>query len=101
MRLLITKGANVAARNNDGITALLWSGCVEIVGMLLDHGADCGAKNNYGDTLLMMSSVRLSHDVAEFWLERGEDINARDMFGWTALMQTVLGGTVWCTRMAV
>ena len=57
--LLLEKGADVNAMDNDGITALMWTtkyGRTEIVKILLERGADVLAVDQYGDTALSMAS---------------------------------------------
>ena len=53
--LLLEKGADVNAKNNDGWTPLHWAsenGHEAIVSLLLEKGADVNAKDNDGETPL-------------------------------------------------
>ncbi len=57
-RLLIKKGADVNAKNNDGETALMLAslnGNFEAANLLIEKGADVNAKSNKGKTALEYS----------------------------------------------
>ena len=118
----IKDGANVNAEDNDGWTALMWAVFyvyTEIVKLLLEHGADVNAKSNNGWTALHLAEghseiVRLlRYHVAkekrrdEYFIElckfgnvgeveeaikEGANINAKDNYGATALMEAANEG---------
>ncbi len=79
---LLAKGADVNAKDESGITALMWaSGHLDVVQALLAEGADVNAKRNDGLTLLMQAS-QLGHlDVVQALIDRGADVNAKDNSG--------------------
>ena len=85
---LINKGANIEAKNHDGIKSLILAssnGCSEVVKLLLEKGADVEAKKNNGYTSLICASEWGYSDVVKVLLEKGADIEARDNNGKTAL----------------
>jgi ankyrin repeat protein len=66
--LLLTRGADVDAKDRDGDTPLhdaAFRGHEKIVGLLLAHGADVGAKNNAGRTPRDEALRRWHKEVAQ------------------------------------
>jgi len=93
--MLLEKGADVNAKNNDGRTALILAsenGRTEIVAMLLEKGADVSAKGDYGYTALIWASLMGRTDIVEMLLEKGADVNAKNNGGRTALHWASHGG---------
>jgi ankyrin repeat protein len=104
VKLLLTKGANVNARSDDG-TALMMAvrwGHAEIVKLLLDAGAQVDAKHRLGYSALMMSAGRSipemnpprgqplpppAAEIMSLLLAKGADANFLGRDGETALMQ--------------
>ena len=87
VRALLAKGANVNARDKDGITALMMAasgGHLDVVRVLLAQGADVNAKVNNAQTggvdwtALSWASGHHPEVVLEL-LDKGADINA----GWS------------------
>jgi ankyrin repeat protein len=74
-KLLLAYGADVDARAESGITALIeaaTAGREEVVGLLLDSGADVGAKTKAGATALCAAARAGNRAVAELLIcERG------------------------------
>ncbi|MDR3427901.1 ankyrin repeat domain-containing protein, partial [Silvimonas sp.] len=59
LRFFVAKGADVNAKQKDGMTALMWAslyGDVDCVKDLISNGADVNAKDNLGETALTDAS---------------------------------------------
>ena len=92
--LLLQHGADVAAANNDGLTALMRAaerGHEAVAQLLLQHGADVAAKND-GLTALMCAAGGGHEAVAQLLLQHGADVAAANNDGVTALMGAAGGG---------
>ena len=96
VELLIAKGADVNARDDNGKTALLEAlnpmhrelekNDKEIAKLLIAKGADVNAKNNNGQTPLMFAANTGCKDIVELLVAKGADLNVRNEFGDTLLM---------------
>jgi ankyrin repeat protein len=85
--LLVARGADVNARMEDGLTALMYAsyyGDRDSVELLLANGAEINARDNLGHTALMGAFGY--RDIVELLLTNGADVNARTNDGVTALM---------------
>ncbi len=69
------RSAFVAARNKDP----------EVLDYLLSHGVDLSAGNDLGYTPLILASVANHPSLVQRYVDRGDDLNARDIDGETAL----------------
>uniref|UniRef100_A0A0G4FKU6 Uncharacterized protein n=1 Tax=Chromera velia CCMP2878 TaxID=1169474 RepID=A0A0G4FKU6_9ALVE len=72
--LLLGRGANVNARNDDQNTPLhvaAHKGQVAVASILLESGADVNARNCYGETPLAVAQEWERHDVASLLVEHG------------------------------
>ena len=97
-RLLLAKGADVNAKNNDGETVLMramleWGRPLppeeqkyNVIPILLGHGADVNAKDKDGWTALMYAANRGYFAMVQTLLAKGADVNAKNNDGRTALM---------------
>lgn len=101
VKLLLDEGARVndkaemviaaGADGATGITALSQAAHSEnlsIVKMLVEHGADIHALSGHGDTILEFATT---NEIAQYFLDRGLDINARDKDGYTLLILSAEG----------
>ena len=94
--LLIEKGADIEAKDDDGINALVYASTYnneEMVKFLLEKGADantvCEIENEHIDispTPLMNAAYRGNTNIINMLLENGADINYTTDYGMTALM---------------
>ncbi len=69
------RAAFVAARNKDP----------EVLDYLLSHGVELSAGNDLGYTPLILASVANHPSLVQRYVDRGDDLNARDADGETAL----------------
>jgi len=92
IRLLISKGADVNAVGNDGITPLLSavvSKTPEIVTLLIEAGADVngkGQKFHDGVTPVMEAVASMNLEMVTMLVEAGADVNAKNIDGLTPLL---------------
>ena len=100
VRACLDAGADVAARDEDGLTPLHLAardGTPEVVTALLDAGADIGANPNewpaHGLTPLHLAAGGGTPGVVAVLLDAGADIRARSGYGWTPLHVAAGGGT--------
>ena len=93
--LLLTKGADVHARDRDMATSLHWAaegGHKGVAGLLLAGDADAGAKDRFGMTPLHRAALWGHKDVVQVLLEGGAQI---DVFAAAALGEmSILSGHV-------
>jgi ankyrin repeat protein len=87
-RLLLDKGSQLEAEDNNGWTPLLYAAgenSVEIFRLLCDHGADVEARRSDGLRPLHRAAYYGQMSIVkELIEERNAEINARDVYG-TAL----------------
>ena len=88
---LLTVGADVNAKNEDGRTALHVAANERVAKLLLAKGADVNARSNNGETPLHIASGDGRKDVAEALLENGADMNAETRAGKTPLHDAAMG----------
>lgn len=84
MRLLIKSGINVHHKNNKGQSCLHWQRyAIDCAELLINAGIDIHSTDNEGQTLLY---DLLDHDVFDYWVNKGCDINHRDYGGKAVLI---------------
>jgi ankyrin repeat protein len=83
---MLAAGANVNAKDERGITPLMytaWVGSVDAMRRLLDRGADPNLSNSSGSTALMLSATEIVK--LRLLKDRGARVNAASARGRTAL----------------
>ncbi len=86
--LLIAKGANVKANNNNGFTALHLAaseGHKEVVELLIANGADVNAGDGGWTPLHGAADGGTSPETVELLIAKGADVNAKAIGGETSL----------------
>jgi ankyrin repeat protein len=102
--LLLEKGADVNAKDQDGGIALMeatfW-GRVKVAELLMSKGAEVNAKNQRGETVLIkaVSSPYLSPELVQTLLDKGADVNAKNNEGQTALLAIAEKGNIQVAQM--
>jgi hypothetical protein len=89
VRLLLSAGARVNAKNSDGMTALMMSSnktSPDIMWTLISAGAKVNRRNEQGFSALMGAVWLDSPAVLQALIDAGAKVNARDDEGKTALM---------------
>jgi len=90
--VLLKAGADVNAKDKDGVTALMLAaqrGETEIVKMLVAEDADVNAKNKDGVSALMLAAQRDNREIVEMLVAEDADVNAKRNDGMTALLLAV------------
>ena len=101
VRALLESGADAAAAQLDGSSALLWASHrddVEIVRLLIEAGADASAGNDLGATPLWAASENGSTAVLRMLLEAGADPNRALLSGETPVMVAARAGSAEVVR---
>eukprot|EP00127_Corallochytrium_limacisporum_P002121 Clim_evm15s108 gene=Clim_evmTU15s108 len=102
--ILLTRGANIHAKDEHGETPLLWAcqeGHVEAAHRLLEHGADIYDSDNLGRTGLHISADRGHTDLVEELLMQGLDMEVTDRIHFTPLHRATIEGRKECAEYLV
>lgn len=78
VQILIDRGADVAATNNVGLTALHFTRNVEVTRTLLQNGAMVDVPMSHGATLLHQASTSGFTEIVELLLDSGAAVDARN-----------------------
>ncbi len=85
--LLLSKGADVNSKTNNGWTALHWAGSMKdkpiVARLLLSNGADVNARTSDGRTPLHIAAKNQAEEVATLLISSGAEVNAKDNEGIT------------------
>ena len=84
--VLLQAGADVNARDEGGLTALMRARSPRMVKLLLAHGAKVNLQTKDGSTALMYSAGSFQTEELNNLLAAGADVNARDNDGKTAFI---------------
>lgn len=85
---LISNGADVNSKNEDGLTPLHVAavrGQLAVVDFLINNGADVNTKTKDGKTLLHHVAREGHFEVVALLIDSGSDLNAKDVAGRTPL----------------
>lgn len=86
----IEKGADVNARDEHGMTPLMYAALSSlypgVIFTLIRAGADMNARDVNTATLLMLAAEGNGPEMITALVDAGLDVNAQDKDGWTALM---------------
>ena len=102
VRALMDQGADVAARQGDGATALHWAAYRDetaTAGLLIAAGADVNAANDLGVTPLWAAAENGGAATARLLLAAGADPNAPLLSGETPLMTAARVGAAEVARL--
>jgi ankyrin repeat protein len=92
VKVLLSKGVQVNAKDDQGNTALRWlalAGNTTTVKLLLEHGADANTSDNNGRSPLMWAAIKDRPDTVRVLLAHGAKVNLKDGEGKTALWYAV------------
>lgn len=92
---LLSKGADVNARDGAGFTPLFYAahkGHTQVSEILIAGGANVNAKDSYDNTPLHYAAVSGRYDVCKLLIAKGANVNAQNLMGGTPLAMARAGG---------
>jgi ankyrin repeat protein len=84
----------VSFEMNSGLRSAAQKGDIRAVKSWLKKGADVNAKNDRGISALMLAVLNGRVKTAKFLLDKGAEINARDINGYTPLIHAAADGDI-------
>ena len=84
----IKKGADVNARDEEGLTPLMTASSKNyknLAEILISEGADVSTRDTQGFTALIWAASENRKEIAELLISNGADVNAKDDMGGTPL----------------
>ncbi|XP_069672146.1 ankyrin-3-like [Periplaneta americana] len=105
-KLLLQKGADVNAKDRDGLTTLhctAFKGYFEMASLLLECGADPNLRDDNGRTALHIAAQYLPHHptFVDLLLQNSANVETTTQEGWTALHSSTFSGNLVCAQMLV
>ncbi|QBH95038.1 ankyrin repeat domain-containing protein [Limnobaculum zhutongyuii] len=91
-RWLLNAGAEVNAKNKEGMTPLMYASRkairqpTDLLSLLIDAGAEVNAQNNSGMTALSQTAMSDNPAMTKLLLDNGASVDLRDTSGMTPLM---------------
>ena len=89
LSMVLTLNVCLAAQWNSISLAAIYGDVKKVDYLLKYHNLPVDFQNKYGETLLMIAAQRGRHNVIEYLLDRGADINRKNNAGNTPLMYAV------------
>jgi ankyrin repeat protein len=86
----VNNGADVNAKDEEGVTPLMQAKSAEIAQLLISNGANVNAKDNDGWTPLHWTCHKGYSEIAQLLINNGADINAKDNDGHTPLISACM-----------
>ncbi|EMY33110.1 hypothetical protein D477_016605 [Arthrobacter crystallopoietes BAB-32] len=89
IRVLLQRGADLEARNDDGRTPLVTAtkaNNVQAARTLIEAGADVNAKDDIEDSAYLYAGAEGFNEILELTLDHGADLASTNRFGGTALI---------------
>lgn len=106
IRDLISEGADVNARYNDGWTPLMRTVFIKspeipsVVTVLIDLGADVNAKNNSGTRPLELAVIQKQAEIVKLLIKAGADVDARAKI-FTPIMHAVFDRNIEIVKLLI
>jgi ankyrin repeat protein len=93
--LLLSRGSDIEAPNNDGETLLSWVTARRretIVKLLVDAGANVNSKDKNGRTPLVWAAVNRHEAIVKLLIDACADVDLKDKSGWAPLTWAAWSG---------
>jgi ankyrin repeat protein len=104
MNYFLDRGANLQAKNHNGMTALILAaqeGHIEAMKLLIDKKADVNVKDNIGATALMLAAQNVHIEAMKVLIENDADVNAESEDKYTALMKAAQKGHIEAMKLLI